>query len=81
MPAPEHTGVNSGCPSGGQSLGGDGGSAGHVAAEIRGTEAGVWGAEMCAHTSEATRMGRGPRKAAGGRDLISVIKDELSRGT
>ena len=74
MPAPEHTGVNSGCPSGGQSLGGDGGSAGHVAAEIRGTEAGVWGAEMCAHTSEATRMGGGQ-----GRLLEEEISSQSSR--
>ena len=49
MPAPEHTGVNSGCPSGGQSPGGDGGSAGHVAAEIRGQRL-VCGERRCVHT-------------------------------
>ena len=35
---------------------------------------------MCAHTSEAMGMGQGSRKVAGGRGLVSVIKDELSRG-
>ena len=46
----------------------------------KGKEAGVSGAEMCTRTSEAMGMGQGSRKVAGGRGLISVIKDELSRG-